>query len=140
MTRTAKRRNDEPAGATESVAAYECGIDELRVAVTHLTPERDLGRPVAHRRVPWSPRRPLRRPRALARPRAAMRSLCETCENVRGVRTARSLFLLCELSLIDARFPKYPPQPVVRCDGHRPGGDPDGGNPGDQREDGSRSG
>ena len=49
-----------------------------------------------------------------------MPSLCETCGNVREVRTARSRFLLCELSLTDAVYPKYPPQPVVRCDGYRP--------------------
>ena len=49
-----------------------------------------------------------------------MRSLCETCENVREVRTARSRFLLCELSVTNAAYPKYPPQPVVCCDGYRP--------------------
>jgi hypothetical protein len=49
-----------------------------------------------------------------------MPSLCETCENVRAVCTARSRFLLCGLSVTDAAYPKYPPQPVVRCDGHRP--------------------
>ena len=47
-------------------------------------------------------------------------SLCETCKNVREVRTARSRFLLCELSVTNAAYPKYPPQPVVRCDGYRP--------------------
>ncbi len=48
-----------------------------------------------------------------------MRSLCETCEKVREIRTARSVFLLCELSFTNAAYPKYPPQPVVRCDGCR---------------------
>jgi hypothetical protein len=47
-------------------------------------------------------------------------SLCETCRKVREVRTARSRFLLCELSVTDVAFPKYPPQPVVRCGGYRP--------------------
>lgn len=47
-------------------------------------------------------------------------SLCETCKNMREVRTARSRFLLCELSLQNAAYPKYPPQPVVRCDGYQP--------------------
>jgi hypothetical protein len=28
--------------------------------------------------------------------------------------------LLCELSVTDADYPKYPPQPVVRCDGYQP--------------------
>ena len=48
-----------------------------------------------------------------------MPSLCETCGNVREVRTARSRFLLCELSLTNAAYPKYPPQPVVGCDGYQ---------------------
>jgi hypothetical protein len=38
---------------------------------------------------------------------------------MREVRTARSRFLLCELALVDAAYPKYSPQPVTRCDGHR---------------------
>lgn len=48
-----------------------------------------------------------------------MPSLCETCENAREIRTARSRFLLCGLSVTEAAYPKYPPQPVVRCDGQR---------------------
>jgi hypothetical protein len=39
---------------------------------------------------------------------------------MREVRTARSRFLLCQLSLTHDAFPKYPRQPVVRCDGYRP--------------------
>ena len=51
-----------------------------------------------------------------------MRSLCETCARVREVITPRgSRFLLCQLSTTDPAYPKYPPQPVVRCDGYRPG-------------------
>src|SRR5262249_402389 len=46
-------------------------------------------------------------------------SLCETCRSMREVRTARSRFLLCELSVTNAAYPKYPPQPVVRCDGYQ---------------------
>lgn len=38
---------------------------------------------------------------------------------MREVRTARSRFLLCELSRASDAFPKYPPQPVVRCRGHQ---------------------
>lgn len=49
-----------------------------------------------------------------------MQSRCETCENVREVRTTRSRFLLCELSLVNLTYPKYPRQPVARCDGYRP--------------------
>jgi hypothetical protein len=47
-------------------------------------------------------------------------SLCETCKYKREVRTPRSRFLLCEMSLTDADFPKYPPQPVIQCGGYRP--------------------
>jgi hypothetical protein len=37
---------------------------------------------------------------------------------MREVTTPRSRFLLCELSRTDATYAKYPPQPVVRCQGH----------------------
>lgn len=63
-----------------------------------------------------------------------MPSLCVTCGNVREVRTARSRFLLCELSLTTAAYPKYPPQPVVRCDGYRPRSDADEGKTPDRDE------
>ena len=47
------------------------------------------------------------------------RSLCETCARMREVVTPKgSRFLLCQLSQTDPDFPKYPPQPVVRCDGY----------------------
>jgi hypothetical protein len=46
-------------------------------------------------------------------------SLCESCANVREVRTARSRFFLCELSRADVNYPKYPPQPVVQCAGYQ---------------------
>ena len=50
-----------------------------------------------------------------------MRSLCEMCASVREVVTPKgSRFLLCQLSHTDPAFPKYPPQPVVRCEGYRP--------------------
>ena len=40
-------------------------------------------------------------------------------ENMNG-----SVFYLCELALVDRRFRKYPPLPVVLCDGFRPGDRP----------------
>jgi hypothetical protein len=52
-----------------------------------------------------------------------MPSICETCKNLREVRTERSRFLLCELSITNPAYPKYPPQPVVRCDGYQPRGE-----------------
>src|SRR5437879_11729533 len=48
------------------------------------------------------------------------RSLCETCAWMREVVTPKgSRFLLCQLSQTDPAYPKYPPQPVVRCDGYQ---------------------
>lgn len=45
--------------------------------------------------------------------------LCPSCAHVRVVTSARSRFLLCGLSREDARFAKYPPQPVLACPGWR---------------------
>ena len=51
------------------------------------------------------------------------RSLCDTCAFMREVVTPKgSRFLLCRLSQTSLAFPKYPPQPVVRCDGYLVGG------------------
>jgi hypothetical protein len=48
-----------------------------------------------------------------------MQTLCVSCRHVREVVSGTgSRFLLCRLSQADKRFPKYPPQPVVQCDGH----------------------
>jgi hypothetical protein len=47
------------------------------------------------------------------------RDLCATCTFARVVESARgSRFTLCRLSETDARFPKYPPLPVLACDGY----------------------
>lgn len=47
-------------------------------------------------------------------------SLCETCKFLREIVTPRkSRFLLCELSKSDPLYPKYPRQPVVRCQSYR---------------------
>ena len=51
-------------------------------------------------------------------------SLCESCRSGREVRTATSRFLLCELSRTNAHYPKYAPQPIIRCDGYHPQDDP----------------
>ena len=49
-----------------------------------------------------------------------MESLCRACANFREVISGTgSTFLLCELSQSDKRFQKYPPQPIVRCDGYQ---------------------
>lgn len=47
------------------------------------------------------------------------RSLCESCVQLREVLSGTgSRFLLCRLSQTDARFAKYPAQPVMSCAGH----------------------
>jgi hypothetical protein len=47
-------------------------------------------------------------------------SLCETCAWMRVVVTPKgSRFLLCQVSQTDPDYLKYPPQPMVRCDGYR---------------------
>lgn len=65
-----------------------------------------------------------------------MSSLCETCVNVREVLTTRSRFRLCELSSTHADYVKYPPQPVIRCDGYRPRNDAEEGDLGRPDEEG----
>lgn len=45
--------------------------------------------------------------------------LCASCARARDVDSSRgSVFLLCQLSLTDARFPRYPPLPVLACAGY----------------------
>jgi hypothetical protein len=47
--------------------------------------------------------------------------LCASCMNALLVRSSKgSTFVMCELSKTDARFRKYPPLPVLRCDGYEP--------------------
>jgi hypothetical protein len=47
-------------------------------------------------------------------------SLCQTCYWMREVVTPKgSCFLLCRLSQTNPDYVKYPPQPVVRCDGYQ---------------------
>jgi hypothetical protein len=48
-------------------------------------------------------------------------SLCWSCAQVREVISGKgSRFLLCLLAQSDSRFPKYPPQPVLRCGEYKP--------------------
>ncbi len=47
-------------------------------------------------------------------------SLCEACAWMKEVVTPKGArFLLCQLSQKQPTFPKYPPQPVVRCEGYQ---------------------
>jgi hypothetical protein len=51
-----------------------------------------------------------------------MDSLCNSCLHVRQIVSGTgSRFRLCRLSQADKSFPKYPPQPVVCCDGYEDG-------------------
>ena len=47
-----------------------------------------------------------------------MNGKCPGCLHVRILESGKgSRFLLCELSKVDGRFPKYPQQPVIHCAG-----------------------
>jgi hypothetical protein len=47
--------------------------------------------------------------------------LCASCQNSRTIENRRgSRFYLCELSRVDAAFPRYPPLPVLACRGYTP--------------------
>ena len=49
--------------------------------------------------------------------------LCADCAHHRITGNRRgSRFYLCERSKEDARFPRYPPLPVLECSGYEPGG------------------
>jgi hypothetical protein len=44
--------------------------------------------------------------------------LCADCQQARRIESDRgSVFVMCELSFTDSRFPKYPRLPVLACDG-----------------------
>ena len=57
--------------------------------------------------------------------------LCAECMHSRQIDTSKgSRFWLCMLSERDARFPRYPRLPVLRCEGFTPRGDQQtGGSP-----------
>jgi hypothetical protein len=47
--------------------------------------------------------------------------LCAACAHVRTITNDRgSRFYLCELSVVDPRFARYPAIPVLACPGYRP--------------------
>ncbi len=46
-------------------------------------------------------------------------SICHTCAHGKEIVSGKgSRFLLCQLSLQNGRYPKYPPQPVINCSGY----------------------
>jgi len=56
--------------------------------------------------------------RDAGQPPAGSAGLCERCRHVQVVTSARgSRFYLCRLSFTDPRFPRYPPLPVLQCEG-----------------------
>ena len=57
-------------------------------------------------------------PRDRHRPMHENQSLCEACSHKKEIVSRRSRFLLCRLSQTDRSFPKYPAQPVLKCDGY----------------------
>jgi hypothetical protein len=59
-----------------------------------------------------------------------MIGLCASCTNAHPITSSKgSVFIRCDLSFNDPRFPRYPALPVLRCSGYRPqvegGGDND---------------
>lgn len=45
--------------------------------------------------------------------------LCAACRHVKVIENRRgSRFHLCMLSEVDARYPKYPRLPVLKCEGY----------------------
>lgn len=46
--------------------------------------------------------------------------LCADCQHCRVVKSERSTFYLCELSLTNPEYRKYPSLPVLRCPGYQP--------------------
>jgi hypothetical protein len=50
----------------------------------------------------------------------ATAGLCATCMHMRQITSDRgSLFYQCQLSAVDASFPKYPRLPVIQCRGYQ---------------------
>lgn len=50
-----------------------------------------------------------------------MGGLCEKCQHMRSVVTGKgSRFLRCSLSETNKRYLKYPPLPVMHCEGFLP--------------------
>ncbi|HET9360705.1 MAG TPA: hypothetical protein VFO58_13225 [Vicinamibacterales bacterium] len=46
--------------------------------------------------------------------------LCASCLHARAVTSSKgSTFVLCQLSLGDPRFARYPPLPMIQCEGYR---------------------
>ena len=56
----------------------------------------------------------------MARESSYVAGLCASCTHSKAVTSSKgSTFIQCRLSFTDPRFARYPPLPVVRCDGYR---------------------
>lgn len=53
---------------------------------------------------------------------AGAAGLCADCRHRELLSSPRSVFLRCAKSRQDARFPRYPPLPVLACAGYEPQG------------------
>jgi hypothetical protein len=59
---------------------------------------------------------------------AATAGLCAGCANARVITSSRGAhFLLCQASVTDPRYPRYPTLPVRRCAAFKPRIEPDPG-------------
>jgi hypothetical protein len=48
--------------------------------------------------------------------------LCAECQHARQIKSDRgAVFWMCQLSLTDVSFPKYPRLPVLQCSGYEAG-------------------
>ena len=55
-------------------------------------------------------------------------TLCASCQHARELRSRTgSVFTQCRRGLEDKRYPKYPPQPVLRCPGYERASESDKG-------------
>ena len=54
-------------------------------------------------------------------PQIESAGLCSNCRHAQLIESSKgSVFLLCELSKTDPRFPKYPRLPILACSGYQP--------------------
>ncbi len=99
----------QPANSTAIHIAFACSEPGLLAKLSSLRPQREMWR-LVFRAMILGTRSPTE---------SCSFSLCESCSHMREIVSGTgSRFVLCQLSQSDRRFPKYPPQPVVRCEGY----------------------
>jgi hypothetical protein len=61
-------------------------------------------------------------------PKKVEAGLCSGCHHARTILSdRRSVFVMCQLSAVDPKFPKYPRLPVLSCPGYSPNVEPPSG-------------